>query len=128
MIAALVAARFAHFAAVTFLFGTLLFPAYAFSAGERLGPRVVALTAALHRPLAWAALVAAVSGLAWFAGSVAQMAGDPSAAASPDLLLGMDADPARAHRWYEQASQNGNAQAAERLKILASLSAANPSD
>jgi hypothetical protein len=41
---------------------------------------------------------------------------------------GMDADPARAHRWYEQASQNGNAQAAERLKILASLSAANPSD
>ena len=41
---------------------------------------------------------------------------------------GMDADPARAQGWYEQASQKGNAKAAERLKILASLSGSGPSD
>lgn len=41
---------------------------------------------------------------------------------------GMDGDPARALGWYEQASQKGNVKAAERLKILASLSATGPSD
>ncbi len=41
---------------------------------------------------------------------------------------GMDADPARAHRWYEQASEKGNAKAAERLKVLASLSGTGPAD
>jgi len=41
---------------------------------------------------------------------------------------GMDDDPARAHRWYERASQDGNAKATERLKILASLSGTDPSD
>ena len=41
---------------------------------------------------------------------------------------GMDADPARAQGWYEQASQKGNVKAAERLKILASLSGSGPSD
>jgi len=41
---------------------------------------------------------------------------------------GMDADPVRAQGWYEQASQKGNAKAAERLKILASLSGSGPSD
>jgi hypothetical protein len=41
---------------------------------------------------------------------------------------GMDGDPASAHRWYERASQNGNAKATERLKILASLSGTDPSD
>jgi hypothetical protein len=41
---------------------------------------------------------------------------------------GMDGDPARAHRWYERAAQDGNAKATERLKILASLSGTDPSD
>ena len=41
---------------------------------------------------------------------------------------GMNGDPARALGWYEQASQKGNVKAAERLKILASLSATGPSD
>jgi hypothetical protein len=41
---------------------------------------------------------------------------------------GMDADPVRAQGWYEQASQKGNAKAAERLKILASLSGSGPSE
>jgi hypothetical protein len=40
---------------------------------------------------------------------------------------GVDGDPDRARGWYERASQGGYAKAAERLKILASLSG-TPSD
>jgi TPR repeat protein len=41
---------------------------------------------------------------------------------------GVNADQTMAHRWYEQASQQGSAKAAQRLKILASLSVSGPSD
>ncbi len=41
---------------------------------------------------------------------------------------GVGSDPIAARSWYEQASQRGNAEAAERLKILASLSVSDPSD
>jgi hypothetical protein len=41
---------------------------------------------------------------------------------------GIDGDLARARGWYERAAQSGNAKAAERLKILASLSGPGPSD
>ncbi len=41
---------------------------------------------------------------------------------------GVGSDPVAARSWYEQASQLGNAEAAERLKILASLSVSDPSD
>ena len=41
---------------------------------------------------------------------------------------GLDGDPARARGWYERASQVGNVKAAERLKVLASLSGTGPSD
>ncbi|MBC8021316.1 MAG: hypothetical protein H7X78_08950 [Methyloceanibacter sp.] len=41
---------------------------------------------------------------------------------------GLDGDPAHARGWYERASQDGNVKAAERLKILASLSGTGPSD
>ncbi len=41
---------------------------------------------------------------------------------------GMADDPAQARGWYQRASQDGNAQATERLKILASLSGSGPSD
>jgi hypothetical protein len=41
---------------------------------------------------------------------------------------GVDGDAASARGWYERASQDGNEKAAERLKILASLSGANPTD
>jgi hypothetical protein len=41
---------------------------------------------------------------------------------------GVDGDAASARGWYERASQDGNEKAAKRLKILASLSGANPSD
>ena len=41
---------------------------------------------------------------------------------------GVDRDKATALGWYEQASRSGNADAARRLKILASLSVSDPSD
>ncbi len=41
---------------------------------------------------------------------------------------GLDGDPARARGWYERASQVGHVKAAERLKVLASLSGTGPSD
>jgi hypothetical protein len=41
---------------------------------------------------------------------------------------GLDGDPAQARGWYQLASQDGNAKATERLKILASLSGTGPSD
>jgi hypothetical protein len=41
---------------------------------------------------------------------------------------GLDGDLAQARGWYERASRDGNAKAAERLKILASLSGTGPSD
>jgi hypothetical protein len=41
---------------------------------------------------------------------------------------GVDGDAESARGWYERASQDGNQKAAERLKILASLSGANPTD
>lgn len=43
-------------------------------------------------------------------------------------VSGVESDPAIARGWYERASQHGNAEAAERLKILASLSVSDPSD
>ena len=41
---------------------------------------------------------------------------------------GVESDPVAARSWYEQASQRGSTEAAERLKILASLSVSDPSD
>jgi hypothetical protein len=41
---------------------------------------------------------------------------------------GIPGDPAVARTWYERALKAGNAEAAERLKILASLPASDPSD
>jgi hypothetical protein len=42
--------------------------------------------------------------------------------------IGVDGDLAQARGWYQRASQDGNVKAAERLKILASLSGTGPSD
>jgi hypothetical protein len=41
---------------------------------------------------------------------------------------GLDGDPAQARDWYQRASQDGNAKATERLRVLASLSGTGPSD
>ena len=51
----------------------------------------------------------------------------------PEMLAELGAkelhsNPARARSWYERAVQDGNVKAAERLKILASLSGTGPSD
>jgi putative copper resistance protein D len=87
MILALGAARFVHFAALTFLFGALLFPLYAFGRDERSGSSAMALTQALRTPCAWAGAMAIVSGLAWFCASVGAMAGDPAASIDASLLI-----------------------------------------
>ncbi|MGH6833858.1 MAG: hypothetical protein ACRECM_12730, partial [Methyloceanibacter sp.] len=42
--------------------------------------------------------------------------------------IGVDGDLGQARGWYQRASQDGNVKAAERLKILASLSGTGPSD
>lgn len=85
MSAALIAARFIHYGSLTFLFGTLLFPSYAFAGADRdagaealrpLRPAVVA-----------AAVLALLSGLVWFGAAVAGMAGDPAAAFQVDTLF-----------------------------------------
>jgi putative copper resistance protein D len=86
MLAGLVTARFVHYGATTFLFGALLFPTYAFRADDAK-PVPAALDAALRWPVRWAAGLAIVSGLAWFAFSVAEMAGDPAATTNGGLLL-----------------------------------------
>jgi putative copper resistance protein D len=99
MLAGLVAARFIHYAATTFLFGALFFPVYAFVAAERFEPRAVALDAALRWPLRWAAGLAMVSGLAWFAFSVAEMAGDPGAATNGAMLLSTARDTDFGRLW-----------------------------
>jgi TPR repeat protein len=41
---------------------------------------------------------------------------------------GIDGDLASARGWYQRAAQGGNAKAARRLKLLASLSGPGPSD
>ena len=51
----------------------------------------------------------------------------------PEMLAELGAkalysNPARARSWYERAVQDGNVKAAERLKVLASLSGTGPSD
>jgi copper resistance protein D len=99
MLAGLVAARFVHYAATNFLFGALLFPVYAFVATERLEPRARALDAVLRPPLRWAAGLAIVSGLAWFAFSVAEMAGDPAAMTNGGLLLSAARDTDFGRLW-----------------------------
>lgn len=84
MDAALIAARFFHYAALTILFGQLLFPTYAFSKANReTGSRAVGRLRPLLAPTVALALVSAVI---WFAATVAQMADDPTAAFNLDVL------------------------------------------
>jgi putative copper resistance protein D len=67
--AGLTAARFLHYAGMLALFGASLFPLYTKWAG---------VTTPLKLVLVGAAILAAVSGLAWFAFTAANMAGDQS--------------------------------------------------
>lgn len=69
----LVLARLLHYAATTTLFGASLFPLYAYAGAEPEDMQRWRM-----RLLLWAALVAALSGLLWFAFSVANMSGSLS--------------------------------------------------
>jgi putative copper resistance protein D len=76
----LVAVRFAHYAALTALFGLALFPLYA--AGERGAP-----AARSRKP--WLIVTAVLSLLTtglWFAATVGEMSGAVADAAAPDVL------------------------------------------
>ena len=82
MLAALAAARFFHYGALTYLFGALLFPFYAYPSGTS-GARE---GATLGNEGTWAAALALLSGVALAMLTIAQMADDPSAAINPGLL------------------------------------------
>lgn len=74
---ALVVARWAHYAALTTLFGLALFPAYNGNLDTRPASR---------RTLVWLAVATAVSALAWGLAAVAEMAGAWSAVVDPATL------------------------------------------
>lgn len=82
--AALIAARFVHYGALTFLFGALLFPSYAFSRADR-DAGIEALRP-LRTAMVAAAVLALLSAVVWFGAAVAGMAGDPAAALNLDTL------------------------------------------
>ncbi|MBS0298244.1 MAG: copper homeostasis membrane protein CopD [Proteobacteria bacterium] len=81
--AALVVARFTHYAALTLAFGAALFPLYAYGPDAGLRARAGRSMAGL---MPACAAVALVSGLGWLAVSAATMADDPAAAVDPTTL------------------------------------------
>jgi len=81
----LIAARFVHFATVMVLFGLALFPLYSYP--SRAGEPPARLTRWLSVSLRVSVLLAIASALAWGLLTVANMAGELSAAADRDALL-----------------------------------------
>jgi putative copper resistance protein D len=75
--AGFVLARFIHFASLAALFGIAWSPAYA---------DALPIGVSLRRGRLWAAVLAIVSGVAWFELTVVRMADSPSAAADPATL------------------------------------------
>jgi putative copper resistance protein D len=91
--AVLVGARFAHYAALTLLFGAALFRLYGAGADRaRLDPF-------LRRLGGWSAAVALGSGLAWLMATAAGMAGEPDAAFDPAVLGGVVLDTPFGRVW-----------------------------
>ena len=80
----LILSRFLHFAALLFVFGSALFPLYAFTAGE--SQTSAGLTHRLRRWIFAACLLAFVSSVAWLVFASASMAGSLSEALSPDMI------------------------------------------
>jgi copper resistance protein D len=80
--AALIAARFLHFAAVLVLFGLAIFPLYTYP--DRVGS--TPLSQWLRLRLRLAALLALLSGIAWALFTTAIMTGSLSGAGDPDTL------------------------------------------
>jgi putative copper resistance protein D len=89
----IVAARAIHFAAIALLFGAPLFRLAVASRGFELAGRAARWT----EPLAAAA--ALLSGLGWFAGVAAEMAGSWSDALTPDILAAVTQDTRFGRLW-----------------------------
>ncbi len=82
--AALIAARFLHFASVLALFGLALFPLYTYP--NRVGSPPTQLARWLRSRLRFSAVLVLLSGLAWAYLTVANMTGSLIGAADPDAL------------------------------------------
>jgi putative copper resistance protein D len=78
----LIFARFLHYASTTTLAGATIFPFYAYASTE---PEL--LTRSRAKLLMWAAVVALLSGLAWFGLTVANMSGDVASVADPEVIM-----------------------------------------
>jgi copper resistance protein D len=87
----IIAARAVHFTAIALLFGAPLFRLAVAPPGMKLG------RARWIEPLA--ALAALLSGLAWFAGVAASMAGSWSDALTPDILAAVTEDTRFGRLW-----------------------------
>lgn len=83
----LVVARFLHYAASTTLAGVAFFPLYAYVAQE---PR--SLVTWRSKVLLWSAVLALLSGLAWFVFAVANMSGAVADVANPEILASVLVD------------------------------------
>ncbi|WP_371425757.1 copper homeostasis membrane protein CopD [Tardiphaga sp.] len=79
----LVVARFLHYAASTTLAGAAFFPLYAYAYA---GAEPEMLGRWRGKVLSWSALLALISGLAWFCFSVANMSGALADVADPEVL------------------------------------------
>jgi putative copper resistance protein D len=87
----IIAARAVHFTAIALLFGAPLFRLAVAPPGMKLGPT------RWIEPLA--ALAALLSGLAWFAGVAASMAGSWSDALTPDIMAAVTEDTRFGRLW-----------------------------
>jgi putative copper export protein len=85
----IVASRLVHFAAAALLFGAPLFR-LAIAPEERPGGRATELAASV---------AALLSGLGWFAGVAANMAGSFADAVAPDILQAVTFDTRFGHLW-----------------------------
>lgn len=91
---ALVAARFLHYAAVTTLAGVAFFPLYAYADAEP-----VSLARRRSEGLLWAALLALISGLAWFVFVAANMSGALGDLVDGDVLATVIGDTGFGALW-----------------------------
>jgi putative copper resistance protein D len=95
--AGLVCSRFLHDAALIILFGTSLFPVYAFS--SQAGDSALRLNRRLQRPLMMTSLVALLSGILWLLFTVANMTGTLSDALDWTTLWSVVSETAFGQLW-----------------------------
>src|SRR5258708_1822087 len=99
--AGLIASRFLHYLALLLAFGAVLFPFYSWRAAENV-PAVVARSLRMILPAA--ALLAIVSGAAWFASVVNTMADSPTGFLDRDTLQYMLASTDFGRLWVGRAA------------------------